>query len=192
MMHMRKVSKFHRLGHNQRKILVLLAGGLGLMVARTPRQYSKVISGVSSEWKKINYQARKIAIDNLYKSKLVEWRDNIDGTATLVLTDKGKNKVLAFDIDSMEIKKPARWDRKWRLVLFDIPEKRKPAREALRGALKRLGFYEFQKSVFINPFDCQDEFDYIVEFFKVRPYVRLVTAISFDNELHLREIYHLP
>lgn len=185
------IYKPRRMGHNQRKILLLVSGGLGLMVARTSKQYFKVISGVTSEWKKINYLARKRAIDSLYRSKLIEWRDNTDGTATLVLTDKGCEKAITFNIDNIEIKKPAKWDKKWRLVLFDIPEKRKQAREALRGALKRLGFYEFQKSVFVHPFECANEFEYIVEFFKVRPYVRLAVANYLDNELHLKEIYNL-
>ena len=43
----------------------------------------------------------------------------------MVLTDKGKNKAITFKIDSMEIKKPKQWDNKWRIVLFDIPEKHK-------------------------------------------------------------------
>ena len=79
----------------------------------------------------------------------------------------------------------------WRLVLFDIPEKRKTAREALRATLRKLGFGEFQKSVFIYPYECQNELDYIIEFFKIRPYVRTITAIIMDNELHLKNKFDL-
>ena len=49
------------------------------------------------------------------------------------------------------------WDKKWRLVIFDIPEKKKPAREALREKLKDLGFAKLQDSVWVTPFPCENE-----------------------------------
>lgn len=45
------------------------------------------------------------------------------------------------------------WDRKWRVVIFDIEEKEKRARNALRQKLISLGFGELQKSVYITPLD---------------------------------------
>ena len=56
-------------------------------------------------------------------------------------------------------------DGEWRIVIFDIPEKFKKAREALRMKLKELGFLELQKSVFIFPYECEDEINFIVEVF---------------------------
>src|SRR3989344_4593151 len=60
-----------------------------------------------------------------------------------------------------EIKKPARWDKLWRLVIFDIPEEERTGRMALAAKLKELGFYPLQKSVFIHPYECKDEIDFI-------------------------------
>ena len=179
------------LGHNQQKILLLLWGGVGLALARSPSQYFRVIKGVGQEWDKINRRALHQAIRSLYKSKLIMEKENSDGLVTIVLTDKGRRKAITFNIETMKIKQPAHWDKMWRLVLFDIPEKRKTAREALRVTLRKLGFGEFQKSVFIYPYECQNELDYIIEFFKIRPYVRTITAITMDNELHLKEKFDL-
>ena len=75
------------------------------------------------------------------------------------------------------------------MVLFDIPEKYKPAREDLRETLKRLGFYEYQKSVLIHPYPCQDEVNFVVEYFNIRSHVRVITVVELDNELHLRKIF---
>ena len=86
----------------------------------------------------------------------------------------------------MEVKKPAQWDKKWRIVIFDIPEKKKKAREALRKKLKELGFKELQKSVFVYPFECEDEIDFITEVFQIRPYVRFIKAVSITNEEQIR------
>jgi DNA-binding transcriptional regulator PaaX len=38
-----------------------------------------------------------------------------------------------------------KWDEKWRIVAFDIPEKFKTGRDALRRKLKEVGFHELQK-----------------------------------------------
>lgn len=80
------------------------------------------------------------------------------------LTEKGKKKAGIFQIDNLKIKKPKKWDKKWRLVMFDISDLRKIDREAFRGKLKRLEFYLFQKSVWIYPFDCQAEIELLREF----------------------------
>ena len=190
-MPLKKGNKINRLGPNQQKVLLLLFGGIGLSVARSPNQYFKVFKEVKKEWQKINDRALNNAIRDLYRSKLIKERENPDGSLTMVLTDKGKKKAITFNIDNMEIKKPKKWDKKWRLVLFDIPEKHKPAREALRGALKRLSFHEYQKSVFIHPYECQKEIDFVIEYFDIRRFVRTLTAENLDNDIHLRKKFDL-
>ena len=184
--------RIYRLGPNQQKVLLLLMAGVGLGLAATPRQYFRVIREVKDEWQDINSRALNYAIRSLYKSKLIRERENPDGSLTMVLTDKGKKKAITFNIDNMEIKKPKVWDKKWRLVIFDIPEKKRQARDVLRETLKRLGFYEFQKSVFTHPYPCQDEMDYLIEYYNIRSHVRIVTATELDNEIHLRKIFNIP
>ena len=113
------------LGKTQQKILLLLMGGLALGLSGSPRQYFKIIKAIGKGWEEIEEQSLKKAIRSLYQSKLIEEKQNKDDTVTLVLTENGKNKALAYDLDNIKIKKPPKWDKKWRVVLFDIPEKRK-------------------------------------------------------------------
>ena len=183
--------KITRLGPNQQKILLLLFGGVGLGVARTPNQYFRVLKEVKTEWQNINERALNNAIKNLYKSKLIKEKENRDGSLTMILTDNGKKKAVTFNIDNLEIKKPKKWDREWRIIIFDIPEKKRESRDVLRNILKKLGFFELQKSVFVYPYPCQDEMDYVIEFFDLRLYVRIITATKLDNELHLKKIFNL-
>ena len=82
-------------------------------------------------------------------------------------------------------------DQKWRVLIFDIPEKLRRGRDTLRDKLKELGFYELQKSVFVFPHDCQNEIEFIIEFFNLRKYVRLGVLETIDNELHLQRIFKL-
>lgn len=180
-----------RLGQNQKKILLLLLGGLVLGLSANPKMSFGILKSIQKEWKEIDKEMLKKAIKSLYQSKLIKEKENADGTITLVLTDKGKERALTYNLDNIEIKKPNQWDKKWRVVLFDIPEKIKKAREAMRRHLKNLGFYEFQKSVFVHPYDCKDEIDYLIEFYDLRRFVRFIIADSLDNELHLKNYFKL-
>lgn len=47
-----------------------------------------------------------------------------------------------------------KWDGRWRLVIFDIPEKRRAARDLLRSKLKQWGFIHWQKSVWACKANC--------------------------------------
>lgn len=175
----------------QKKILLILLGGVALGLSGSPRNSFRILGKIQKDWKAINEQQLRRSIRALYESKLVEERQNKDGTVTLILSVKGKQKALTYNIDEMQIKTPARWDRKWRIVLFDIPEKIKGSREIIRFYLKNLEFYEFQKSVFVHPFDCQNEIEYIIENFQLRQFVRFIIADSIDNELHLKKHFNL-
>ena len=99
-----------RLGETQRKILLLLLGGIALGLSGSPKRYFQVLKAIEKDWKEINKQSLKRAIKSLYESKLVSEKENPDGSVTLVLTDKGKQKALTYDLDKMEIKKSKQWD----------------------------------------------------------------------------------
>lgn len=66
------------------------------------------------------------------------------------LTDSGKDKVLWMKM----MLEDELWDGKWRVVVWDIPEKRRAARDLLRYKLKWLGFKQLQKSVWITKKNC--------------------------------------
>ena len=97
-----------------------------------------------------------------------------DGIDFLEITRLGKKELLKYDIDDLEIKKPKIWDKKWRMVIFDIPEKYRNARMFLSKKLKEIGFFPLQKSVFIYPYECENEIDFIREFFGVEKFVILL------------------
>lgn len=37
------------------------------------------------------------------------------------------------------------WDKRWRIVVFDVPEELRKGRDVLHSKLRALGFYELQK-----------------------------------------------
>jgi len=180
-----------KIGPVMQKVLLLVEGGLILGLTKRPDKYFKVIKKISKEWQKINERSLRTAIQKLYQSKLIDFKEKSDGTVSMTLTDNGKKKIIQFNLDLIEIKKPKQWDRLWRLVIFDIPEEERRGRNALAAKLKELGFYPLQKSVFIHPYECKNEVDFIVELFNLRPYVRLFTIKETDIELDLRSKFNL-
>ena len=108
------------------------------------------------------------------------------------LTPEGKKRAGVFQIDRLRIQKPKRWDKKWRLLLFDIPEKRKISREALRGKLKELGFIQFQKSAWIHPFDCRAEVELLEKFFGLsRNELCLIEVENLGDDHQLKQHFKL-
>lgn len=174
-------------GRISKTILTLLLGGLALGLSGSPRRYAFVFRQLRRELKRIEYEAVANAIRQLYQSKLVDVREDREGMITLYLTEGGKRRALTYQLDELSIRRPERWDGAWRLVLFDIPERFKRARDTLRMRLRQLGFLELQRSVFVHPFECRDEIDFIIEFYQIRPWVRYATIKAIDTDYHLRQ-----
>lgn len=122
---------------------------------------------------------------------MIDYKEDKRGIANVILALKGKKRILKYDLDNMKIKRPSRWDGYWRIVVFDIPEDEKKARSALRIKLKDLGFYPMQKSVFVHPYDCKNEIDFVVEIFEIKPYVRFIVAKDIDISLNLKHMFQL-
>lgn len=98
------------------------------------------------------------------------------------LTNKGLSRSSYAAWRNLKIHQQKRWDGLWRLVMFDIPEKNKQAREALRQKLNLMGFYQLQKSVFVTPYECRKEIYFLKEIFNIKDDILLVVAKSFDGE----------
>ncbi len=123
-------------------------------------------------------------------SKLIRI-DTVNGVTTFTLTKKGVSRKLALDVERMHITPLPHWDGQWRMVLFDIPESLRRARDAFRIKLLSLGFFLFQKSTWICPHPCEEEIDCLAAFLAVRPYVHTLTMRIEDDDL-LRRHFHLP
>ena len=104
---------------------------------------------------------------------------------SVVLTKLGQHHALKYNPEKIKISIPTKWDGKWRVVIFDIPEKKKKARDALRWELKKIGFIELQKSAWIFPYECENAIDFIVELFDVRNYVRILEVASMNHDADL-------
>jgi len=169
----------------------LLLGGIALSCARTSKQQWNIIKEMHVGWQDIKRQAAERAVEALYESRLIEARENPDGSYTLILSDRGKARALTYKTRYMKIKHAGPWNKRWWVVLYDIPEDERDARDAFRGHLSELGFRKLQHSAGIYPFDCQKEIEFIVELLDIRKYVRLIEASHVDNEWHWKRVFRL-
>jgi len=175
----------------KQKLLVLLRGGLALALTRTSRKYFIDVKKIPKELRLLDQRYLYRTIREFEKDRLIDFREKEDGTVRIVLSEQGKQRALIYHIERMGIEKPKQWDGTWRVVLFDIPEKKKRARDALREKLKELGFQELQHSVHIVPYNCKDEIDFLVEFFELRSWVYYMEVDTLSNEARWIDRFHL-
>ncbi len=180
-----------RLGPVQKKILLLLGSGLALGLTHNPSQYFRVVRKTAQAWQSIERRKLKRSLITLHNLGVVESRRNQDGTIEVVLTKFGFEVVKKIKLDEMKIDKPRKWDGKWRMVIFDIPEENRQARDGFRGYLKRLSFFELQRSVWVHPYDCVEQIQCLIEHFSVAGQVYLIEAAVVSNDERIRKKFDL-
>ncbi len=178
-----------KFGKTQQKILLVLAGGAALGFSQNPKQYFKSLKKIQREWQKIDQRNFSRSIKRLSQEKLVEEKFLKDGSFKLVLTKEGKEQSRKISLlgNSISLKKPPKWDGKWRLVIFDIPERDRIFRDILREHLYALGFYKLQHSVFVSPHPFEKAILELTALYAAEKYVRVITAERIDNEKRLKK-----
>lgn len=151
-----------------RDILLRLADvGLFTIAATSPyflyRLAQKYFAKVTDD------AAKKIArrLREMERKKLVEIKELPNGEARVVIAHRGKTLVRQYRLEEMKLKKPARWDRKWRLVIYDIPDYHRRASDAFRERLRSMGLFRLQKSVWISPYECLEEIEFLCAVFEI-------------------------
>jgi DNA-binding transcriptional regulator PaaX len=176
-------------------LMFLALGGVALGGAIVPGLLKALKEfGLSEE--EIGFDRKKInnAIRQLKRKKMVEIIKDDDGKVSVRLTNKGRDRVREFSIDTIFIKKSKKWDGRWRILIFDIPTRPKiynQAREALRAKIKELGFYQMQKSVWVYPYDFEDEILFIAEAFSVEKHIEIITSEKLLHGENLKSIFGL-
>ena len=123
------------------------------------------------------------SLRRMAKKRIVEFSVR-NGKTYLQITDNGKKKLKEIQFESIKIEMSKSWNGVWTVILFDIPEYQKTARDALRRKLKDLGCYQYHKSVFVHPASCGDEIDFVAEFFEIGRHVIHFETRSLGNQEH--------
>lgn len=103
------------------------------------------------------------------------------------LTPKGKDLAGLIKFCTGKMK----WDGRWRILIFDIPEKERFKRSALRQKMYELGLKQLQRSVWVTPYPLPDIFSDFVADLRVRPYLFSITADHINRENELKKFFDL-
>lgn len=178
-------------GEITKEILKGLATG-GLIVAsfalpNLPQIFS--LLGIKNA--KDRYRIKR-TIESLKKKKLIEVYEK-GNQEVMEITESGKKRVLFYKFEEMSLTRPKKWDNLWRVISFDIPERYKKERKALSNKFKEMEIYPLQKSVYICPFECRDEINFVSEVLNVRKYIHYMTVkeIDTEDEISLKRFYNL-
>lgn len=126
------------------------------------------------------------------KRELIRYDKLSDGNLYVMITHEGRRRVAKVEFNNLKITTPKQWDGRWRLVLFDIEESRRHARNAFALKLRKLGFYRLQKSVWVYPYPCNNEITEIQKAYNLEHHdIVLVEATSLNRETILKEYFEI-
>ncbi|MEK7106579.1 MAG: CRISPR-associated endonuclease Cas2 [Patescibacteria group bacterium] len=115
-----------------------------------------------------------------------------NGKKYIEITDAGRN-TLALEKEKARIvaMQGKRWDKRYRLVMFDIPQARKHIREAVRSVLRECGFLRLQDSVWIYPYDCEELITLIKSDLHIGKDVLYAVVDSMENDAWIKRHFGL-
>ena len=139
-----------------------------------------------------NFSGKQLstAISDLKKEKLIKGKKNYEGSILFSLTEKGMLRAINYRFRRLGDKRE-KWDGKWRMVFFNVPENHRKGRDALRYRLKMAGFYKLQESIFIFPYECEREIRDFIKLFKMEKYVRFGLLDFVDDGQRIAELFRL-
>ena len=107
--------------------------------------------------------------------------------------DVWNKEIIKYSIQSLlELKQKSKWLGKWFIVMFDVPEIERNKRYYLRGFLKEIGFYQYQQSVYVFPYECEKEVVLIKKIIEGGKYLSYIIADKIEYENKLKTYFHLP
>jgi len=110
---------------------------------------------------------------------------------TVSLNEAGRARAIVYSVEDIHIIEPTIWDKKWRMVLFDIPENIRASRKLFKAKLDEMGFAQIQKSVYVHPFPCHNEIEQIRSLYGLESYIRLAVIDKLEGDEALRKRFSL-
>ncbi|KKW24127.1 MAG: hypothetical protein UY70_C0012G0011 [Candidatus Kaiserbacteria bacterium GW2011_GWB1_52_6] len=116
-----------------------------------------------------------------------------NGVRYAAITEKGRSALILEQarLSHMAGKK-RKWDSRYRVVAFDVPEKRRNIRDRLRNTMSDLGFLQLQKSMWIYPYDCEDLVALVKADLRIGKDVLYMIVDSIENDRWIKEHFKLP
>ncbi|MDO8553004.1 MAG: CRISPR-associated endonuclease Cas2 [bacterium] len=137
--------------------------------------------------RKFSYQIKNVA-SRLASQGLVRFKNK----GFIELTESGQREFHRLELE-MVLRSNVRrkWDKRWRMVIFDIPERYRNIRDKLRVTLQSYGFHQLQQSVWIFPYDCEDVVTLLKADLGVAGSVLYAIVEKLENDSRLKQEFGL-
>ena len=166
---------------------VAVAGVLALgMLAPNTLRLLKYAPKAQKQFRTSAYRARR----KLVQEKYIEESMN-NGFVSVRLTKKGE-EYLERIAGIKNASQKRKWDGQWRVVVFDIPERRKNVRDYVRSILRRAGFKLLQGSVWVHPHDCEDLIALLKADAALGKELPYIVSKDIEGDSRLRKMFNLP
>ncbi|MBI4088077.1 CRISPR-associated endonuclease Cas2 [Candidatus Kaiserbacteria bacterium] len=182
-----------RKGYLQQAVLSSIAIGGILALAMVAPNSLRLLDGLGSRKRRYAEQARS-AVGRLAAKGHVKFV-NVNGRKYVRITKAGRKALDEADRQAQlhtKPRKPRRWDKRWRLLVFDIPESRKITRNRLRKLVRSLGFLRLQDSVWVYPYDCEELVILIKADLRIGKDVLYAIVEKIENDAWIRRQFRLP
>ena len=185
-------AKKKRKKDDYQKVVLGIIGMAGVIVATAVAL--PLMAGIAGIAKQSGYRARqraKTVTGRLAAKGLVRFVKK-NGNTYVELTEAGRRH-LTLEQARLEslASKSRRWDRRYRLVMFDIPQKRRATRDRLRSLMRDFGFLRLQDSVWVSPYDREDIIALVKAELKIGKDVLYAVVDQIENDSFIREHFHL-
>ena len=172
--------------------LTLISGGNPLRPI-IPLAIKEIIKTLK-EVKNLNIEEKKIkkSLESLEKNEIIDLEEK-GGNIFVKLKDKNNLTVIKYSTKALLDfkKKEKKWNGKWFLVFFDVPEIQRNKRNYLRKFLVDIGFYQYQKSIYIFPYECEKEIILIKKIVEGAKYMKYLVAEKIEDEKLIKSFFKL-
>lgn len=166
----------------------LLATAIALPNAGRVLKYFLPKKSDWNDWQEFNEGYLRKAIKRLDKLKVIRISER-DGVGFVKLTDRGRKKIIRLGLETITIPVPSKWDKKWRVVFYDVVGKKNRTRDVFRHYLRGAGFYPLQASVYLHAYPCEREIEFLKYFLGIGAEVRIMIAEKIENDLEFRKYF---
>lgn len=185
---MGQIEKKVRITRLKRNILSAIAGlGIASMSIVAPNALQSLrLLGLDKKSQSRNFSYWR-SIRRLEKDGMVNIKKDKD-MYSVSLTERGSHYFSALSFESI---KRRRWDKKWRIIIFDISERKRSFRDAVRARLQQFGFLRLQDSVWVFPYDCEDAIAMLKTELRIGRDLLYIVADAIENDAFMKDYFQV-
>lgn len=191
MVSVEKGARKKRVRRNVRTAALIAIGTAGFIATAAVAPSIFQVLGRTGALARLKYQTKGV-LTRLKMKGEIEFEER-DGKQYARLTERGE-EALALGQQKMLLatSKSRKWDRRYRLVMFDVPERRKKIRERLRFQMREVGFLRIQDSAWLYPYDCEEFMALLKADLHIGKDVLYAVVEEIENDTWIRKHFGLP